>query len=117
MNRRDFLLFRTRGGNRVVELSCERLYMRCVDAQVTSATTPGREGLEDSWKDGWGEGEPPRVVHERTLDEIFQDLEEDLGDADVVCLVDTRWLASEELKERLDTTLSRFRARGGHVER
>ena len=105
MNRRDFLLFRTAGTRRIVELSCERLYMRCLDAQLPNA--PG----DEPWL-----GEPPRVVSGRTVDELFQGLERDLEAVDVLRVVDTRWLASEELRQRLQATLDRFRARGGQVE-
>jgi len=33
MKRRDFLLFKTDGRTKTVEVSCERLYMQFVDAR------------------------------------------------------------------------------------
>jgi hypothetical protein len=109
VNRRDFFLFRTTAGKRVVELSCERLYMRCVDAE--SARGARVEPIRDTW-----EGEPPRFVHEPTIDELFSSLDADLRKADILRLVDTRWMASEELKQRLGDLVAAFLARGGVVE-
>jgi hypothetical protein len=109
VNRRDFLLFRTAAGKRVVELSCERLYMRCLDAQATRGVQAGP--VLDTW-----EGEPPRFVDQPTVDELFRSLDTDLRGADVLRLVDTRWMASEELKQRLGDLVAAFRIRGGVVE-
>ena len=105
MNRRDFLFFRTAGTRRIVELSCERLYMRCLDVQLPNAPA------DEPWI-----GEPPRVVSGRTMTALFQDLERDLEGVDVLRLVDMRWLASEDLRRQLEAVLGAFRARGGRVE-
>jgi hypothetical protein len=109
MNRRDFLLFTPSQGKRIVELSCERLYMRAVDAQAGSAG----EAIEpqDTWL-----GEPPRVIALPTIDDLFKDLASELRGVDVLRLVDSHWLASDELKHRLEEAIVDFRARGGIVE-
>jgi hypothetical protein len=112
-NRRDFLLFRTPAGRRVLELSCERLYMRCLDAQSASAI--GRSDLLDGTPDFW-EGEPPRIIDEPSIDDLFHDLERDLRDVDVLRLVDTQWLASERLNRRFGDIVGGFQRRGGLVE-
>ena len=104
MHRRDFLLFRSDPAGRIVELSCERLYMRYVDASLPGAAS-----------DDPCEGEPPRNVKEQTTEELFRDLDGDLRDADIVRLVDTRWLASEDFGQHIEAVLDRFRARGGKV--
>ena len=57
MNRRDFLLFRTEGRTKTVELSCERLYMLYVDTR----NTPGTEGVDEQH-----DGEPPARFELRT---------------------------------------------------
>ena len=87
MKRRDFLLLRA-GRGREAELSCERLYMRFVDAEA----------------DG-------------TIARLFDVLSDDLRQASAVRLTDTSWLAREDLKSRLDAVLAVFVARGGRVVR
>jgi hypothetical protein len=90
MQRRDFLLLRTGGGaGRPAVLSCERLYMRYVDAQA--------EGRTDD------------------LDDLFNWLARDPDRVKAVRLTDTSWLSCEELHSRLDLILDQFRARGGRV--
>jgi len=83
--RRDFLLLRV-GTDREIELSCEQLYMRFVDAQV--------------------DGTVPR---------LFATLDDDLSAVTRVRLVDRSWLASGDLKRELDVVLEGFRRRGGIV--
>jgi hypothetical protein len=106
MNRRDFLLFKRARGQRIAELSCERLYMRVVDTQLVSARA----------SDDQGDGEPPAVFETRTTEQVFADLECDLRQVDLVRVIGVEWLASPELKRRLDAVLGAFRAAGGHVE-
>ena len=106
MDRRDFLLFKRAAGQRVAELSCERLYMRVVDTQLVSA----RAG------DELGDGEPPAVFETRTTEQVFADLERDLRGVALVRVIGAEWLASPELKRQLDAVLSAFRAAGGRVE-
>jgi hypothetical protein len=86
VNRRDFLLLRPDGAKRPSVLSCERLYMRYVDARADGAA-----------------------------DRLFDALAADLGEVQTVRLTDTSWLSCDELKVRLDRVLERFRAAGGRV--
>jgi hypothetical protein len=74
-----------------------------------------RSDLPDSATDFW-EGEPPRIIDQPTIDDLFHDLERDLREVDVLRLVDTRWLASEGLNQRVDDIVGAFRRRGGLVE-
>jgi hypothetical protein len=85
VNRRDFLLLRI-ARDEVAELSCERLFMRFIDAQ--------------------SEGDPNR---------LFATLADDLRHTRVVRLTDVSWLAREDLKAPLDAVLGAFRASGGTV--
>jgi len=110
MNRRDFLSFKREPARRIAELSCERLYMRVVDTQLVSARTGDLSGVEPF------EGEPPAVFDTRTTEQVFADLERDLRGADLVRVVGAEWLASPELKGRLESVLRAFRAAGGRVE-
>jgi hypothetical protein len=107
MNRRDFLRFKSVGQRRVAELSCERLYMRVVDAQRVSASSDGA----DRW-----DGEPAPVFDVSTTDELFAGLDRELRDAQVIRVIAAEWLASGDLRARLDAVLDAFRARGGRVD-
>ena len=108
LNRRDFLLFKRAGPRKIAELSCERLYMRAVDTRLVSAAGA-------SVSETWG-AEPDAVFDERTVDQLFADLASDLGDADVVRLLEPSWITLPEVKDRLDHVLAGFRSRGGRVE-
>jgi hypothetical protein len=113
MNRRDFLLLRRVPSSRIVELSCQQLYVRYLDTKITGGTADRREA--DAAPDPWG-GEPPPVFEERTFADVLRSIEDGLRDADVVRLNESAWLACEDVKRGLDAVLEKFRARGGRVE-
>ncbi len=77
MNRRDFLLFSTKGNKRVLDLSCEHLYMRYVDAR-SPAGRREEQGQVDADSPGdpqsW-DGEPPTEIEKQTAGELFEELE------------------------------------------
>jgi hypothetical protein len=72
MDRRDFLLLRT-GRDNAIELSCERLYMRFVDAEADGTTA-----------------------------RLFEALAREVRSARTVRLTDTHWLANDKLKSELE---------------
>jgi len=86
MNRRDFLFFRLGGDSHAAELSCEQLYMRCLDSRQDGTTA-----------------------------QLFDNIEQTLHAVKVVYVTDTSWLACDELKPLL-SLLAAFRSRGGRVE-
>jgi hypothetical protein len=106
VHRRDFLLFRTEGHTKTVELSCERLYMLFVDTR----NAPGPEPADPY------DGEPPARFEMRSAGELFEDLGRDLGDVDILRLTHTDWLADLEFKRAVDALVAAVRARGGQVE-
>ena len=83
IERRDFLALKT---GQPAELSCERLYMRFLDAQADGTTT-----------------------------ELFDRLAADLRAATVVHLTETAWLSRAELRSHLDGVLTAFKAAGGRI--
>ncbi len=87
MNRRDFLLLRIARDD-IAELSCERLFMRFVDAQSDGSTT-----------------------------RLFRALADDLRNTRIVRLTEVSWLAREDLKAPLEAVLDEFTASGGTVTR
>ena len=113
MNRRDFLLLRTRGSDRVLELSCERLYMQYVDAQPV-AKRRGEE-IDGMTEAPWWVGEPPTSMDGPDAERLFRELESDLAEADVLQVRDREWLVTGDFWDRLEALLGGFRARGGRV--
>jgi hypothetical protein len=97
-------------GRRVLDVSCQALYMRLLDAEsMTSA---------DSVSDFDPVlGEPPAVFDTRTPDDLRRQLEQDFSDVDVVKLLESRWLDTPVLGGFLAPLLSQFAARGGRIER
>ena len=81
MKRRDFLLLRTEGAIRVVELSCERLYMRYAESLATGGQRS--MGADAGDVDPW-EGEPPAVVGTPPPTELFRDVNRDLQDLSLI---------------------------------
>jgi hypothetical protein len=110
MDRRGFLSLGRRGRLRMLDLSCERLYLRWVDAQGRMI---GRAD-EDATLEG---GEPPMRIAAETPEELLGELARRLDDADIVRIRDARWLSDEGLRGRVEAILHAFERRGGRVER
>jgi len=111
MNRRDFLLLKTRGQERVLELSCERLYMRYTDAKSGALRPSGGSGDPESW-----EGEPPLEMVTPTTDDLLRELDEELASADVLHVLDRDWLVAGAFRGAVEARIDAFRRRGGRVE-
>jgi hypothetical protein len=86
LNRRELLLLAVNRNTRSVELSCERLYMKYHDSQL-----------------------------DNTSEELFERLAAEMRGVDKLVLVDTAWLACQDLKQRLEPLLVSVRARGGRI--
>ena len=112
IDRRAFLMLRTRGSKKVLELSCEQLYMQWVDAQSAS-TWSGEAGVEGS---SW-DGEPPTRVRTAKVTEILDLLERRLSSVDVLRVLNPEWLTDERFRHDVDDRIVQFRRRGGRVER
>jgi hypothetical protein len=85
VERRDFLLLRA--GQPAV-LSCEQLFMRYLDSQMTGSTA-----------------------------ELFTHLADDLDAVTAVRLTETAWLTRADFQQQLRPVLDAFAARGGRIER
>ena len=114
MNRRDFLSLSTRDSKRILDLSCERLYMRYVDASA-GIGRPAESRALDRNPRAW-EGEPPNEIETPTAIELFETLERELADADVLRVRDADWLSSEAFGQEVEARVEAFRRRGGQVE-
>ena len=107
VSRRDFLRLRRTEQGRTLDLSCQMLFMRVSDAGIAPVSP---EEYEQSV------GEPPALLERRTSDEIFDALENDLQDVQVLRLLEPEWLESMPEAARLNRIVAAFRARGGRVE-
>lgn len=119
MDRRDFLLLFRRGHERVLELSCERLYMRWADARSGAggrhAPATRHSGRSVQHLQPW-DGEPPTEFVTMTADDLLAELERELVEADVLRLDGRDWLADMDFRADVQTRVEAFRARGGRVE-
>lgn len=114
MNRRDFLLMKTEDGDRIVELSCEKLYMQFADAQNGDVPSPREQGrLQEA---GSWSGEPDAELTPSNLNEFFRYLERQLESADVLRMQNPDWLQDQDFKARVYEMLTEYKARGGRVQ-
>lgn len=112
LDRRNFLRLATRGRERVLDVSCERLYVRWVDAPV--AARPATLVDEAA---GWSEepGEPALRTVVQTREELLGQLDAGLAGAHSVRLNEPEWLAHADLSREVYARIARFRSRGGRV--
>ena len=123
IDRRAFLTLRTRGRERVMELSCERLYMRWSDARsaaggvaiaaAASADAPVDRAAAEQRE--W-EGEPPTEIITQTEEALWAELERGLAGSDEVVLGGREWLGDRVFARAVESRLAAFRERGGRVE-
>lgn len=110
LSRRDFLRLHVSKGKRVLELSCERLYMRYADACSDAARR--QVSNHDDFVRGSG---PSTGFGLPTPTDLFDELERQLAEADELCVLEPDWLNGgsfgREVGERVDT----FEQRGGRV--
>ena len=113
MNRRDFLLFRTEGSQRIADLSCEKLFMHYQDLNSGYHQAAEESGtLDDA---DWWAGEPPLAIDNTDPEAFFRSVLTDIKDVDSVRVLDMEWLAQGEFRIRVETLLAAFKARGGEV--
>ena len=85
--------------------------MRCLDAQAGADTVCDDAADYEPWM-----GEPPAVWLKPSAEALLKRVEEDLRRVERLRVLESEWLASTDLGERLAPLLASFRARGGRVE-
>ena len=113
MNRRQFLLFRTEGSQRLAELSCEKLFMHFQD--LSSGVQQGREEQGTLADADWWAGEPALLINTIDQEEFFRAVLGDLQHADLLTVKDMEWLVQGDFRIRVETLLAAFKAGGGQV--
>ena len=112
MKRRDFLTLRSKGGQQLIMLSCQRLYMTYNN--TLSQPQHAASELPANDEDWWTE-EPPLSVASTAVERLFTDLARELEQADVLILEDREWLQEREFVKQVERLLAGFRARGGEI--
>jgi hypothetical protein len=113
-SRRDFLMLRRQHeGTRAYDLWCGRLYMRYLEA---SGGEPEDFDQLRNRLDADLSYEPVPAPAGGGARQLFERLESDLREVDVLRVRETDWLTGDDLRGRLDAVLQAFRARGGRVE-
>ena len=114
VSRRDFLTLRTNGTKRILELSCEPLFMRYVDACSAVGTRGGGEASAAVGSTVFGE--PRTDIDLPSVRVLFAELEGKLCDADVLRVTGQEWLADADFGRRVSAYIDGFVSRGGRVE-
>jgi hypothetical protein len=108
LSRRAFLQLKADSQRRIAELSCERLYMRFLDAQLQGSDAADAAHEAESER-------APVFEGDSSADALFESLARELMKADELRLTERSWLLNEEFRARLEPVLAAFQARGGVI--
>lgn len=111
LSRRDFLRLHVSKGKRVLELSCERLYMRYADACSDAA----RRQVSNH-DDFIGASAPSSGFELPTPADLFNELERQLTEADELRVLEPGWLNGGTFGQEVGMRVESFEQRGGHVQ-
>ncbi|NIW23126.1 MAG: hypothetical protein GWN29_00365 [Gammaproteobacteria bacterium] len=111
LSRRDFLRLRVSNGKRVLELSCERLYMRYADACSDAARR--QVSNHDDFMSG---SRPSTGFQTPTPNDLFEELECQLAEADELRVLEPDWLNGGAFGREVGTRVDSFEQRGGRVQ-
>jgi hypothetical protein len=111
MNRRDFLFLRRTPRERVLELSCQALYLRTLEGDAPTTQSEGTVFTHEPWM-----GEPPADFDKPAADDWLCQIENQLKDVDVLKLIDDEWLKATTISDQIEPLIAAFRARGGRVD-
>jgi hypothetical protein len=110
VSRRDFLRLRVSRGRRILELSCERLFMRYHDAcsEAARRQVSNHEDLRGVADSPTGFSMPPASA-------LFAELERRLAEADELRVLESDWLGDGAFAREVGARVAAFRERGGLV--
>jgi hypothetical protein len=111
MNRRDFLFLRSTPRGRVLELSCQALYMRTLAGDAPTTQSENTVFDHEPWM-----GEPPTDFKKPAGDDWLRQIEDQLCNVEVLRLIDHEWLQPTGIYDQLAPLIVAFRGRGGRVE-
>lgn len=114
MNRRDFLLVRTKGGERIAELSCEKLYMHFADMNSASKFGHNESGIADDAE--WWSGEPSVVITNLDQNALFESMAGDIAEADVLLVSGRQWMVEGKFTEFVQDLFQQFSEKGGQIK-
>ncbi|NNC65157.1 MAG: hypothetical protein HKN84_10255 [Gammaproteobacteria bacterium] len=111
LSRRDFLRMHVSRGKRMLELSCERLYMRYADARSNAARR--QVSNHDDFVGGSRRSTGFEVP---TPTDLFDEFERQLGEADELRVLEPDWLNEGEFGREVGARVETFEQRGGQVQ-
>lgn len=109
VSRRDFLKLRVREGRKVLELYCERFYMRYHDA----CSDAGRRQVSNH--DDVPGGQSPTGFATLSPEALLAALERELDQADELRVLERDWLGHGALAREVGARIEAFRRRGGKI--
>lgn len=111
LSRRDFLRLHVSKGKRVLELSCERLYMRYSDACSDAA----RRQVSNH-DDFFGGSRTSTGFEVPSPTDLFDELERQLAEADELRVLEPDWLNGGTFGREVGARVETFEQRGGQVQ-
>jgi len=110
LSRRDFLKMRVSEGRRVLEVSCERLFMRYTDA----CSGAGRRQVSNH-DELSSIGHSSAGFKTPTPELLFDELERQLSQADELHVLEPDWLNGGAFAREVGARVDAFEQRGGQV--
>ena len=110
LSRRDFLKMRVSEGRRVLEVSCERLFMRYTDACSDAA----RRQVSNH-DDPIGLARPSAGFETPTPESLFHEFERQLAQVDELRVLEPDWLNGGAFAREVGARVDAFEQRGGQV--
>ena len=86
--------------------------MQCLDTQ---ATAPRPQEIEEGGEGSLWDAEPPASFIGRSREQLFEALDEELREVEVLKVVNSHWLVGD-LRQDFERVMAGFCARGGRVE-
>ena len=114
VNRRDFILCRATSSGKIVEISCETLYMHIMDIQTASRVSRLKVSGEN--KNTWMSDEPSLYFDTGSVESLFCDLQSQVNNCKKIRLLNTSWIVNGLFRDKMETLLANFRELGGEIE-
>ncbi|MEX0963088.1 MAG: hypothetical protein WDZ52_03465 [Pseudohongiellaceae bacterium] len=114
MNRRSFIFFTDTSNGKVVDLSCETLYMHIMDIQTASSIAKMGQSTVDG--NNWVSDEPAAYLATSSIETLFRDLQFQLSSCKKLRVFDSSWVLTGLIKNEMETLMANFRELGGEIE-
>jgi len=114
MNRRDFIFLKNSDKGKVLELSCESLYMQFLDIQTADRVY--EDGADTTDPSSCLSSELPTQLTTHKVECFFGDLHAQLRNCSNLRLLDPGWIVAGDFGNKIEVLLRAYKASGGIVE-